>query len=62
MKVKEIVAAIEKAFPLPFSQTCDIYHCGNPEAEVNKIAKVLRDLHGSVRQQETEDTGSCSLT
>lgn len=41
MKVKEIINAIEDAIPLPFSKTCDIYHCGNPDAEVTKIASVF---------------------
>ena len=50
MKVKEIVAAIEQAFPLPFSETCDIYHCGNPEAEVTKIASVFMADAGVVRE------------
>ena len=41
MKVKEVIAALENAIPLPFPQTCDIYHIGNPEAEVQKIASVF---------------------
>ena len=41
MKVKEVIAALENAIPLPFPQTCDIYHIGNPEAEVKKIASVF---------------------
>ena len=32
---------MENAIPLPFPQTCDIYHIGNPEAEVQKIASVF---------------------
>lgn len=41
MKVKEVIAAIEKAIPLPFENTCDFYHIGDPEAEVTKIASVF---------------------
>lgn len=41
MKVKEVIGALEKAIPLPFPQTCDLYHIGDPEAEVKKIATVF---------------------